>query len=173
MGTDHSPHTRAEKELGWTDMFAAPGGSPIIQHYLSLLLTEVNEGRGIGLERVVELCSSAPAKLLDLYPQKGAIAVGSDADLVVLDMDKEMVVRATESYYKCGWTSLEGRAVKGVPVMTILRGRLIAEDGKVTAAPGYGELVSPGAQAANTIAASQAGGVEAAAAVDALTRPLE
>jgi dihydroorotase len=143
IGTDHSPHTIDEKEIGWTDMFAAPGGSPIIQHYLSLFLTEVNQGGGITLERVVELCSSAPAKLLDLYPRKGAIAVGSDADLVVIDMDREMVIRAAETYYKCGWTNLEGRAVKGVPIMTVLRGRIVAEDGVVVGQPGYGELVTP------------------------------
>jgi dihydroorotase len=143
IGTDHSPHTKAEKEIGWTDMFAAPGGSPIIQHYLSLFLTDVNEG-GISLERVVEICSSAPAKLLDLYPRKGAIQVGSDADLVIVDLEREQVIRAAESYYKCGWTNLEGRTVKGVPVMTVLRGRIIAEDGVVSAEPGYGELVRPG-----------------------------
>ncbi|NJD27385.1 MAG: amidohydrolase family protein [Chloroflexi bacterium] len=142
IGTDHSPHTLAEKEQGWTDMYATPGGSPIIQHYLSLFLTEVNRG-AFTLERVVELCSTAPAKLLDLYPRKGAITPGADADLVVIDMDREMVIRAAESYYKCGWTNLEGRAVKGVPVMTVLRGRVIFEDGEVTAEPGYGQLVRP------------------------------
>ncbi|MCZ7536211.1 MAG: hypothetical protein M5T61_09955 [Acidimicrobiia bacterium] len=62
---------------------------------------------------------------------------------MVIDMDREMVIRAAESYYKCGWTNLEGRAVKGVPVMTVLRGRVIFEDGEVTAEPGYGQLVRP------------------------------
>ena len=143
IGTDHSPHTREEKEIGWTDMYAAPGGSPIVQHYLSLFLTEVNAGGGFTLERVVELCSSAPARLLDLYPRKGAIAVGSDADLVVVDMERENVIRAAETYYKCGWTNLEGRSVKGIPVMTVLRGRVIFEDGVVTGEEGYGELVTP------------------------------
>jgi dihydroorotase-like cyclic amidohydrolase len=142
IGTDHSPHTQSEKERGWTDMFATPGGSPIIEHYLSLFLTEVNRGR-ISLERVVELCSVAPAKLLDLYPTKGAITPGADADFVILDMDREVVIRAADSHYKCGWTNLEGRAVKGVPKVTVLRGRVIFEDGTVTAAPGFGEPVRP------------------------------
>jgi dihydroorotase len=145
IGTDHSPHTLSEKELGWTDMYATPGGSPIIQHYLSLFLTEVNAG-SLTLERVVELCSSAPARLLDLYPTKGAIAPGTDADFVILDMDREMVIKAAESYYKCGWTNLEGRHVKGVPMTTVLRGRVIFEDGIVTGEPGYGQQVTPRAR---------------------------
>ena len=141
VGTDHAPHTREEKEIGWTDMFAAPGGSPMIQHYLSLLLTDLNAGR-IGLDRVVELCSTAPARLVNLYPRKGAIAAGSDADLIVVDMEREAVIRAADSYHKCGWSNLEGRAVIGLPVMTILRGRVVAENGVVLAEPGSGEPVT-------------------------------
>jgi dihydroorotase-like cyclic amidohydrolase len=142
IATDHAPHTRAEKEIGWTDMFAAPGGSPMIQHYLSLLMTEVRAGR-LQLERVIELCTSGPAKLVDLYPRKGAIAAGSDADIVVLDPAREAVISAAGSYSKCGWTNLEGRSVTGLPVMTILRGRVIAEDGIVLAEAGFGEPVTP------------------------------
>jgi hypothetical protein len=70
------------------------------------------------------------------------IAPGSDADIVVVDMDREMTIRAEETYYKCGWTALDGRTVKGVPVMTVLRGQVIAEDGKVLAGPGNGKPVT-------------------------------
>jgi dihydroorotase len=142
VGSDHSPHTREEKERGWTDMYAAPGGSPILQHYLSLFLTEVDAGR-LTLDRVVDLCSVAPARLVDLYPRKGAIAPGSDADLVVVDLEREAVVTADGLYSKSAWTNLEGRHVRGVPVMTILRGRVISEDGVVTAEPGSGRPVTP------------------------------
>ena len=139
IGTDHAPHTREEKERGWTDMFATPGGMPIVQHYLSLLLNDVNTGR-LTLSRVVELCATRPAKLVGLYPRKGAIAVGADADLVVLDLERVETITAANSLYKCGWTPLEGRRVQGVPVMTLLRGRVIAEDGKIQAEPGSGRL---------------------------------
>jgi dihydroorotase-like cyclic amidohydrolase len=142
VGTDHAPHTREEKERGWTDMYAAPGGAPMLQHYLSLLLTEVAAGR-LSLERVVELCAAAPARLANLYPRKGAIAEGSDADLVLVDLARRETISAANIHSKCGWTNLEGRAVRGVPVMTILRGRVIAEDGVVTAEPGSGEAVTP------------------------------
>ncbi len=153
IGTDHAPHTREEKEIGWKDMFAAPGGMPMVQHYLPLFLTEARAGR-ISLERIVDLCSTRPAQLVGLYPRKGCIAPGSDADLVVLDLDKRETITAARSYYKCGWTPLEGREVHGLPVMTILRGRVIAENGEVTAAPGSGRFQLPIATAPGLAPAS-------------------
>jgi dihydroorotase-like cyclic amidohydrolase len=143
VGSDHGAHTREEKELGWTDMYAAPGGSPFIEHYLRMMLTQVNSGR-LTLERVVELCSRSPARLAGYYPRKGSISVGADADLVVLDMDHEEVLHATNSHYRCGWMSSEGLASKGRPTMTIRRGEIIMRDGEVTAAAGSGQVLTPG-----------------------------
>ena len=142
VGSDHGAHTREEKELGWTDMYAAPGGSPFIEHYLRMMLTQVNTGR-LTLERVVELCSRSPAKLAGYYPRKGSISVGADADLVVLDMDHEEVLHATNSHYRCGWMSSEGLASKGRPTMTIRRGDIIMRDGEVTAKAGSGQVLAP------------------------------
>lgn len=142
IGSDHGPHTREEKEGGWEDMYAAPGGSPMIEQYLRLMLTEVNAGR-MTLERVVELCSSGPARLTGFYGQKGAIQVGADADLVVLDMDHEEVLLAENSHYRVGWMSAEGLNSKGRPITTILRGNVIMEDGNVTAVAGSGRLLRP------------------------------
>jgi dihydroorotase len=142
IATDHAPHTREEKELGWENMYACPGGMPVIQHYLALFLTQVNTGR-LKLERLVELCATNPAKRTGMYPRKGVIAPGSDADLVVLDMDKRETISGANSYYKCKWMPLEGQEVHGVPVMTILRGRVIAKDGEVTAEPGSGKFQLP------------------------------
>ena len=140
VATDHSPHTREEKEIGWTDMFKAPGGTPMIQHYLSLFLTEVAHGR-LGLGRLVEVCCAGPARLVGLYPRKGLIAPGSDADLVVLDPGRRETITAARSHYKCGWTPFEGREVVGVPSIVIQRGRVIARDGEVFARPGDGRFV--------------------------------
>lgn len=137
VGSDHGPHTREEKEVGWTDMYAAPGGSPFIEQYLRLLLTEVNNGR-LSLERVVELTSSSPAKLTGLYPKKGSISVGADADLVIVDMDHAEVLRAENSHYRCGWMPAEGLDSKGAPIKTILRGRVVMDGGEVLAEAGYG-----------------------------------
>jgi dihydroorotase-like cyclic amidohydrolase len=142
VGSDHGPHTKEEKEVGWTDMYTAPGGSPMIEQYLRLMLTEVNKGR-MSLERVVQLCSQRPAELTGYYGRKGAIAVGADADLVVLDMDHEEVLHAAHSHYRCGWMPSENFHTKGRPVMTFLRGKLIMRDGEVTAERGSGRLLTP------------------------------
>jgi dihydroorotase len=142
IGSDHGPHTREEKEVGWTDMYTAPGGSPMIEQYLRLLLTEVHKGR-LTLERVVELCAHAPARLTGYYGRKGAIMPGADADLVVLDMDHEEVLHASHSHYMCGWMPSEDFNTKGRPQMTILRGRVIMENGNVTADAGSGKLLRP------------------------------
>ena len=142
IATDHAPHTKDEKEIGWKNMWKAPGGPTSIQDYLSLLLTEVNKGK-IKLERVVELCSTRPAKLFRLYPKKGTIEVGSDADIVLVDLSKEKTIKSEETYSKCGWTSYDGRKVKGVPLYTIVRGKIVMKNGKVIGQPGYGEFVSP------------------------------
>jgi dihydroorotase len=143
IGSDHGPHTKDEKEVGWTDMYTAPGGSPFIEQYLRLMLTEVSKGN-LTLERVVELCCSAPAKLTGYYGRKGAIAVGFDADLVVLDLDHEEVLHAEHSHYRCGWMPSENLPSKGRPEMTILRGNVIFENGEVSAATGSGRLLTPG-----------------------------
>jgi dihydroorotase (multifunctional complex type) len=140
IGSDHTPHTRAEKESGWADMFTTPGGSPTIQHYLSLLLTEASRGR-ISIERIVELCATNPARLYGWQGRKGAIDVGADADFVVVDPDLETVIREADVLSKCGWTILDGRRVTGVPVTTIRRGEVAYADGTVLAEPGSGRHV--------------------------------
>ncbi|MGY4647302.1 dihydroorotase [Mycobacterium sp. URHB0021] len=142
IGSDHGPHTKEEKEVGWTDMYTAPGGSPMIEQYLRLLLTEVYKDR-LTLERVVEMCCHAPARLTGYYGRKGAILPGADADLVVLDMEHEEVLRAAHSHYMCGWMPSEDFNTKGRPQMTILRGRVIMQDGNVTADAGSGKLLRP------------------------------
>ncbi|MFI6348630.1 dihydroorotase family protein [Streptomyces sp. NPDC050560] len=142
IGSDHGPHTKEEKEVGWDDMYTAPGGSPMIEQYLRLLLTEVNKGN-LSLERVVEMCASAPARLTGYDGRKGAIVPGADADLVILDMDHEETLHASHAHYMCGWMPSEDFETKGRPRMTVLRGKVIMEDGNVTAAKGSGRLLRP------------------------------
>lgn len=140
VGTDHAPHAREEKEQGWEDMFAAPGGSPAIQEFLALFLTAVNAGK-ISLRRVIEMAATNPAKRFGLYPNKGVIRVGADADFVVIDMDREATFAHEAAESKAGYSAYAGQVVRGVPVMTILRGSVIAEEGKVLVGPGFGEFV--------------------------------
>lgn len=142
IGSDHGPHTKEEKEVGWTDMYTAPGGQPMIQHYLQLMLNEVHKGT-LSLERVVDLCCTAPAKLAGYFPQKGVLSVGSDADIIVVDMDHEEVLKAENTLYLCGWASTEGLSARGKAVITVQRGRVVFENGVVTAETGSGRVLSP------------------------------
>ncbi len=140
IGTDHAPHTREEKEIGWTDMYKAPNGTPKIQETLSLLLTAVNEGR-ITLERLAEVFSTVPARLFGIYPQKGVIQVHSDADLVVVDLQRRVTLKHANMESRCGWTSWDGVEVTGVPVHTIVRGQFVMRSGVIVGQPGYGKVV--------------------------------
>lgn len=142
VGTDHAPHTREEKEIGWTDMWRSPGGEPQIQDYLRLFLTEVNRGR-LTLDQVVRLTSYNPARRFGVYPRKGVIQVGSDADLVIVDMTKEETIQNKTTYTKVGWTPYDGQKVKGVPIATIVRGKVVMENGNVIGKPGDGEFIPP------------------------------
>ena len=140
VATDHAPFEKERKEIGYTDMLEAPNGIPGLEPFLSLLLNGVNDG-WLSLERLVEVTSENPAILYGLYPQKGAIQVGSDADLVILDLDKEVIIRNEEQETNCGWTPYDGFKVKGVPSLGILRGRIIMENGSVVGRKGYGEYI--------------------------------
>jgi dihydroorotase len=142
VGTDHAPHTKEEKEIGWKDMWKAPGGEPQIQDYLSLFLTEVNRGR-LTLDRLVRLASYDVARLFGVYPRKGVLQVGSDADLVIVDMGKEATIDNKTTYTRVGWTPYHGRKVKGAPVATVVRGTIVMENGNVVGKPGYGEFIPP------------------------------
>ncbi|MBI2185014.1 MAG: dihydroorotase family protein [Thaumarchaeota archaeon] len=138
IATDHAPHTKEEMEPGWKDIHGIPYGAPEIQDYLPLLLTEVNRGR-ISLETVSKLVSENVAKIFGIYPRKGVISIGSDADFVIVDMKREEKIKV--GYTKCGWTPYEGRTVKGVPVITIVRGTVVMENSEILVKPGYGEWV--------------------------------
>jgi dihydroorotase len=137
MATDHAPHLREEKEPGWTDGWKAHTGTPSEQFYLSLLLTDVAAGK-IGLERVADATATRPAKLFGLYPRKGAIRVGADADVVLVDPKAKKTIRDEDVLSKCGWTPYAGREVQGIPRFTLLRGAAILDDGKINVRQGFG-----------------------------------
>jgi dihydroorotase len=142
IATDHAPHLREEKEIGWTDGWKAHTGTPSLQFYLSLLLTDVNAGK-ISLERAAYITATAPAKAVDLYPRKGAIQVGADADIVLVDLARRHTISDADVLSKCGWTPYAGREVVGIPVSTILRGSFVFENGVVTGLPGAGRQATP------------------------------
>ncbi|MEO7243165.1 MAG: dihydroorotase family protein [Variovorax sp.] len=137
LASDHAPHTREEKEIGWTDGWKAHTGTPSAQYYLSLLLDAVAEGRTT-LERVVRITSYRPAEIFGLQG-KGRIQVGHDADLVLVDLNAEKEIRDEDTLGLIGWTPYAGRKVRGLPVRTIVRGRTVYVDGKVVGTPGFGK----------------------------------
>jgi dihydroorotase-like cyclic amidohydrolase len=92
---------------------------------------------------VVRITSYNAAKIFNVYPRKGVLQPGSDADMVIIDMSKEEIISNETTYTKVGWTPYHGRKVKGVPIRTILRGKTVMQDGKIVGKPGDGELIRP------------------------------
>lgn len=139
VGSDHCDIRIEEKR---NDIWkGVPGfaGSGMI---LPVLLSEgVNKGR-LSLERVVEVSSYNTAKIFSLYPKKGTIQVGSDADFAIVDLDLEKVVTVNTLPSASDFTIYDGWRMKGWPVMTILRGEVIAEDGKVVGEKGFGRFIA-------------------------------
>ena len=141
--TDHCPFTRAQKH--WTGSFLdLPYGLPGVETLLPLMYSAGVASGGITVERLAELVSSGPARALGIYPRKGAIAVGSDADLVIIDPDKEAEIAADSLHMNCDFSPYEGMRVTGWPVVTISRGAVIVEDGKFHGEPGRGEFIPQG-----------------------------
>lgn len=138
LATDHAPSTVKQKEE--QDIWGCPFGLPGIETTLPVLLNGVSDNK-LSLNRIVELYSSNPARLLGLYPTKGSFNIGADADIVLVDMNKKRVIRNEQIHSKAGWTPYDGMAVTGVPVMTFLRGALIARDGELVSDTRKGEPV--------------------------------
>jgi len=143
VSTDHAPHTREEKEPGWTDGWKAHTGTPSTQFYVPLLLDAAAAGR-VSLERVVELIATAPARVFGLA-RKGRLEVGCDADVAIVDLAGELEIRDEIVLSKIGWTPYAGRRVKGVVETTLVRGRVVYENGAVVGQPGWGRQARPGA----------------------------
>ncbi len=137
IGTDHAPHTRAEKEQPYS---SAPSGMPGVQTMLPLLLNAVSEGR-ISLWQVVERCVVNPVRIFGLKT-KGALQVGKDADIVLFNPDEEYTIRDEQMLSKCGWTPFAGTRVRGKVQRVFLRGALVYERDTVLARPGSGKPVT-------------------------------
>lgn len=140
VNADHAPSTRAQKAQGEDNIFEAPFGIPGVETVLPLLLNGVAENK-VSLSRVVDVFATAPAQILDLYPRKGCLRVGADADFVIVDMEHKRTIRDEDIVAKCGWTPFDGLTIQGVPEQTYVRGQLVYNEGEVTAEPGCGEFV--------------------------------
>jgi allantoinase len=141
IGSDHSPCTWEEKAPGMENIWKAWGGISGIQLMLPALLTAGVHERGVELTTLVQLLSANPARLFGLYPQKGDILPGMDADLVVVDLDKEWQLSADQLLYKNKHSAYVGCAFKGQVERTLVRGVTVFQEGSIRVQPGYGQLL--------------------------------
>jgi dihydroorotase len=124
IATDHSPHTLEEKSKPYPQ---SPSGMPSVENSLALLLDQVNRGR-CSLEQVVSWMCDAPARVWDMVG-KGRIKVGYDADLVLVDMNREATIRDEAQQTKCRWSPWHGQTLRGWPIRTWVRGHEVYRDG--------------------------------------------
>jgi dihydropyrimidinase len=142
VSTDHCPFCfKEQKELGKDDFTKIPNGGPGVENRMSLVYTGgVQTGR-FSPNRFVQLVSTAPAKLFGLYPRKGTIAVGSDADVVLFDPAAEETISAKTHHMRVDYSMFEGIRVKGVARTVLSRGDVILERGNFLGKPGRGEFL--------------------------------
>jgi dihydropyrimidinase len=137
IGTDNISGLTEKKR----DIWSAISGNPGIEHFLPLMLSEgVSKGR-ISLQKVVEVCCTNNAKAMGIYPQKGIIQIGSDADLVIVDMNKKARLSAKTDHMATDYCLWEGWEVQGMPTLTMIRGEVIVEDGVLKVKGGYGNYL--------------------------------
>jgi dihydropyrimidinase len=142
VSTDHCPFCfKEQKELGIDDFTKIPNGGPGIEHRLSLIYTGGVHGKRFSPNRFVEVVATAPAKLFGLFPRKGTIAVGSDADLVIFDPNEEQVISAKTHHMRVDYSMFEGIQVKGVAKTVLSRGRAVIDAGKFVGRPGSGQFL--------------------------------
>ncbi len=142
VASDHTAFNYAgQKEMGKENFTLAPRGFAGCQERLSLICSAgIHAGR-ISTHRLVDLLCTAPAKLFGLFPRKGTIAVGSDADMVIFDPKSEQTLSRSISLSRSDFSAYEGMKVRGTPWLVIQRGRVIAREGKVMGRPGGGEFL--------------------------------
>ena len=139
VATDHCPFMRYEKDWGKDDFTKIPNGCAGVENLYPYMLSAANEGK-IPFERAVELCSSNPAKIFGC-DTKGSLTVGKDADIVVYDPAKTVTVSMDTMHSDYDHTIWEGKTMKGYPVQTYVRGKLVFKDGEFVGKAGYGSFV--------------------------------
>src|SRR6202034_3763204 len=142
VSTDHCPFCFSEqKELGRGDFSKIPNGIPGVEHRMDLLHQGVVAGE-ITLERWVETCSTTPARMFGLYPRKGVIAAGADADIVIYDPAAKQTLSAATHHMNVDYSAYEGMEITGKVAVTISRGRVVVADGEFRGSAGHGRFLS-------------------------------
>jgi len=144
VSTDHCPFNfKGQKELGRENFTKIPNGGPGVEDRLSLVFDGAMK-RGFSLNKWVDLCSTASAKMFGMFPRKGTIAVGSDADIVVFDPNKQRTLSAKTHHMNCDYSLFEGWKIKGSPETVLSRGKVIIDKGQYHGKPGDGKFLIRG-----------------------------
>jgi dihydropyrimidinase len=142
VSTDHCPFCfKEQKELGRDDFTKIPNGGPGVEHRMSLIFSGGVAGGRFSVNRFVELTSTTPAKLFGLYPRKGTIAVGSDADLVIFDPKRKHTISAKTHHMRVDYSMFEGMEVTGMSDVVLSRGRVVVDRDKFLGRAGQGEFL--------------------------------
>ncbi len=142
VSTDHCPFCfKEQKELGRDDFTKIPNGGPGVEHRMSLIYSGGVAGGRFNANRFVELVSTTPAKLFGLYPRKGTIAVGGDADLVIFDPKRKHTISAKTHHMRVDYSMFEGIEVTGMPDAVLSRGKVVVEGDKFLGRAGQGEFL--------------------------------
>jgi allantoinase len=141
--SDHCAYTIEEKSKGYDDIFAAPNGCQVMQEMVPVVLDEAYHRRGMALSAFARLTSERPAQIAGVYPRKGSLLVGSDADLVLWDLDEPWVIDpGNQQFSKNPWSPFAGRKIRARVVRTLVRGETVYGDGEIQAEAGYGRFLS-------------------------------
>jgi dihydropyrimidinase len=143
VATDHCPYSRAQKAAGAADFTRVPGGTAGVETRWPLLFSEGVATQRLTPERLAAVWALNPARRFGLYPRKGSLAVGADADLVIVDPERESRLSAASLHMNTDYSVYEGKPVKGFPVTTLLRGQVVACEGEPVGEP-RGQVVARG-----------------------------
>ena len=144
VGTDHCPFLWAQKQLGQDDFSKIPNGHPAIEHRLELLWSEgVRKGQ-LTPQKFVEVTSTNAAKIFGMFPRKGTISIGADADLLVFDPDRQHTISVATHHMQCDYSGYEGWELTGKVDTVLLRGQVAVAAGETQVAKGYGQFIKRG-----------------------------
>jgi dihydropyrimidinase len=141
VATDHCPFTWEQKKMGEHDFSKIPNGHPAIEHRMELLFSEGVRTGKISLNKYVEVTSTNAAKIFGMFPRKGTLSIGADADIVIFDPNEKHTISATTHHHNTDYSAYEGWEVTGKCKTVILRGRVAVDDGKMHLEKGYGQFL--------------------------------
>ena len=141
VATDHCPFNWEQKKMGEKDFSKIPNGHPAIEHRMELLFSEGVNKKKITLNKYVEVTSANPAKIFGMFPKKGTIAVGSDADIILIDPNTKHTLSSSTHHMKVDYSAYEGWELTGKVKTVLLRGKVAIENGKCLVEKGYGKFI--------------------------------